>query len=70
VRETSFVTNTESDVLIEIASQEYFVLLSGPWFKEQVPRRTVERGRVKSSARAGIQKVLEHTERSMELGPR
>lgn len=28
------------------------------------------RGKVKSSARAGIQKVLEHSERSMELGPR
>ena len=28
------------------------------------------RGKVKSSARAGIQKVLEHTESSMELGPR
>jgi len=29
----SFVTNTESDIFLDVNSQSYFVLLSGRWFK-------------------------------------
>jgi hypothetical protein len=33
--EILYVTNTDSDVLMEIASQQYFILISGRWYSSQ-----------------------------------